>query len=170
MKLIPWWAFNRGQKMGTCSDVGLERVHLLPWKDIFHQKLKCSFLRATAVYGLPALVEQETKTWTGIRLIYLPHNIECPISVASRFIKYTSPETLFLQTHKNVSSISSPSVLLPLRPFGGNMWPVEPTPSIWGQHVSVSSMDTNYTNKAGKWCHKHWMKDYGSLTAGHHCS
>lgn len=58
------------------------------------------FLWATAARGQPSVVEGEGDR-TGMRLLYLPHNIECSIGFASRFIDYRSPKTLFLQTRKN---------------------------------------------------------------------
>lgn len=114
----------------------------------------------------PFFVEHGTKTCTGIRLIYLPHNIECPISFASRFIRYAILETWVLQTHKNDSSISlniaTTQVLWWVHATSGAML------SIWCQYMSISSMDIDYTNEAGQWCHKCWVKDCRYITADHH--
>lgn len=52
-------------------------------------------------------VERGTKNCMGMRLIYLPHNIECSIRFGSRLIHQISLETWLLQASKNVNSISS---------------------------------------------------------------
>lgn len=71
-----------------------------------------------------AFVAERTQKCTDIGLIFLPR-IDCPISFASRFIEYRSPEMLFLQTRKNVSSTSPLSVLLSVSCFGEYVVPMD---------------------------------------------
>lgn len=110
----------------------------------------------------------ENKELQSIRLIFLPHDIERPVTFASWLIEYVSPKTFFLWIHKTVSSISLLSVLLSVSSSGGYKVPLGPTPCISCLYMSTSSMDTNCTND-GHWCHKSWVKDSGWIIAHRHC-